>query len=132
MTTKKSPSHRLILTLSAMLRGYPLKSNNRIIGAVELLKRFEDVARFAYQISDSQPSRAIDHILVASILFRKRKDSHYVQLRLPHSPSTRRNAPERALRSSYPLSQSAKIRTIHSGKLCSYSRGLTRLRAIWI
>jgi transcriptional regulator with PAS, ATPase and Fis domain len=44
----------------------PLYGQGRIIGAVELLKRFEDATRFAYQISDSQPSRAIDHILGTS------------------------------------------------------------------
>lgn len=65
------------LSSSAPIRyitiGTPLKSGERIIGAVELLKSFEDVTRFAYQISDSQPSRAIDHILGTSLPIQEAK-----------------------------------------------------------
>lgn len=41
----------------------PLLSNGRVVGAVALLKSLEEVHRIAYEISESQPDRAIDHIL---------------------------------------------------------------------
>jgi transcriptional regulator with PAS, ATPase and Fis domain len=60
-------------TLRHVSTATPLFSNGRVVGAVALLKTLEDVHRIAYEISESQPDRPIDHILGQAPLLQEAK-----------------------------------------------------------